>query len=152
MTQRMRGQEATIRVAVDGVVQGGSMLKVKNFTPTPRQDIVETDYPGEDETDLDFQHHGWDLSWEVDMLDATTISLLETIIAREKAHQAHPVITVTVIYKFREDALAGGGRIVTYHDNFVLKQGDEGPINRKDYIAIKYEAKCKKRSVLVAAA
>src|SRR4051794_12919065 len=107
MSQRMRGQEATIRVAVDGVIQAGSMFKVKDFTTTPRQDINETDYTGEDETDLDFQHHGFDLSWSVDMLDDTTQKLLSTLVQRELDHQKHPEITVTVIYTFREGAAVG---------------------------------------------
>jgi hypothetical protein len=151
MSQRLRGQEATIRVAVDGQIQAGSMFKVKDFTVTPRQDLVETDYTGEDETDLDFQHHGFDLAWSVDMLDDTTIKLLTTLVARELAHENHPNITVTVIYAFREGAAVGGGRIVVYHGNMVLKQGDEGFGGRKEYVGVKYEAKCKKRDVLAAA-
>jgi hypothetical protein len=151
MTQRIRGQEATIRVAVDGVIQRGSMFKVKDFTVTPRQDLTETPYLGEDEDDLDFQHHGYDMSWTVDMLDATTIALLSNIVARETAHLQHPIITITVMYTFREGAAVGGGRTVVYHDNLVLKQGDEGFGGRKEFVSVKYEAKCKKRDVLVAA-
>jgi hypothetical protein len=150
MSQRFRGQEATIRIAVDGIVQAGSMFKVKDFTVTPRQDLTETPYIGEDEDDLDFQHHGFDLAWSVDMLDATTISLLSTVVDREVKHRKHPEITVTVIYAFREGAAAGGGRVVLYHTNLVLKQGDEGFSGRKEYVSVKYEAKCKKRDVLVA--
>lgn len=148
MSQRMRGQEATIRIAVDGVIQSGSMFKVKDFTFTPRQDLTETPYVGEDEDDLDFQHHGFDLAWSVDMLDATTITLLSNLINRELNHQKHPEITVTVIYAFREGAAVGGGRVVVYHTNMVLKQGDESMSGRKEYIGVKYEAKCKKRDVL----
>lgn len=150
MTQRMRGQEATIRIAVDGVIQRGSMFKVRDFSATPRQDITETSYVGETEDDLDFQHHGFDLSWSVDMLDDTTIDLLSKIISREQNGEAHPEITVTVIYLFREGAAAGGGKIVVYHTNMVIKQGDESFGSRKEYISIKYEAKCKKRDVLSA--
>jgi|SRR5688572_22648907 len=150
MSQRMRGQEATLRIAVDGVIQEGSMFKVTDFTVTPRQDIVEDDYVGEDETDLDFQHHGYDLGWTVHVLDATTLDLLTNIVERELAHQKHPEIVITVIYAFREGAAVGGGRIVVYHTNMVLKQGDEGFGGRKERIAVKFEAKCKKRDVLEA--
>jgi hypothetical protein len=147
MSQRIRGSEVTLRIAVDGVIQNGSLFKVKDFTVTPRQDIVETDYIGENETDLDFQHHGFDLSWSVDMLDAITINLLSTLIEREQRHLRHPIVTIAVIYAFREDAIAGGGRVVVYHD-VVMKQGDEGFGGRKEYVSVKYEAKCKKREVL----
>jgi hypothetical protein len=151
VSQRIRGQEATLRVAVDGVIQSGSMFKVKDFTVTPRQDIKETDFNGEDETDLDFQHHGFDLAWSVEILDTTTLDLLTKIVDRELNHENHPDITVTVIYAFREGAAVGGGRIVVYHGNLVLKQGEEGFAGRKEYVTVKYEAKCKKRDVLVAA-
>lgn len=148
MSQRIRGQEATLRIAVDGVVQAGSMFKVKDFDFTPRQDIAETDFCGEDETDLDFQHHGFDLSWSVEMQDSVTLDLLTKIVQREIDHLAHPKITVTVIYTFREGAAAGGGRVVSYHTDMKLKQGAEGAGGRKDYVGVKYEAKCKKRDVL----
>lgn len=148
MSQRLRGQEATLRIAVDGQTQAGTMFKVKDFNVTPRQDIQETDYTGEDETDLDFQHHGFDLSWSVDMLDDTTIKLLSKLIDRELAHQKHPEITATVIYAFREGAAVGGGKVVVYHTNFILKQGEEGFSGRKEYVHVKFEAKCKKRDVL----
>ena len=152
MSQGIRGSEVTLRLVVDGVLQRGSLFKVKDFTFTPRQNIDELEYCGEDETDLDFQHHGWDLSWTVDMMDATSIALCEKIIAAEIAKERHPKITLTVIYKFREDAAAGGGRVISYHTNFVLKQGDENGSGRKERVSVKYEAKCKKRSVLVKAA
>jgi hypothetical protein len=148
MSQRLRGQEAQLRVAVDGVVQPGSMFKVKDFEFTPRQDITETPFCGEDEDDLDFQHHGWDLSWSIEMQDAVALDLMTKIIQRELDHGAHPKITVTVIYTFREGALAGGGRVVSYHTDMKLKQGAEGAGSRKDYVGVKYEAKCKKRDVL----
>jgi len=148
MSQRIRGQEATLRLSVDGQVINGSMFKVKDFDFTPRQDIVETEFCGEDETDLDFQHHGFDVSFSVDVLDAATIDLLTKIVNRELSHLAHPTIVLTVMYTFREGALAGGGRVVSYHTNFILKQGAEGAGGRKEYVSVKYEGKCKKRDVL----
>ncbi len=56
MSLRQRGQEVTLRVAVDGQVLAGSMLKVEDFTATPRTDLNEDDFLGETESDLDIQH------------------------------------------------------------------------------------------------
>lgn len=150
MSQRMRGQEATIRIAVDGQLQQGSMVKVKDFTVTPKQDIKEEDYLGETESDLDLQHHGFGGSFSVDMFDDTTIKLLSTIVDRERQHLKQPEITLTVIYAFREGAAVGGGKVVVYHTNLILKQGDEGFAGRKERITVKFEWACKRRDVLQA--
>lgn len=147
MSLRIRGSEVTMRVAVDGVTAGGSMFKVTDFTVTPRQDLQEADYMGEPETDLDVMHHGYDLSWSVDMLDATTIDLLDDIAQRNENHLAPQDITITVIYTFRTQG--SGGRIVVYHD-CVMKQDEEGFSGRKERVKTKYTAKAKKRETLQA--
>jgi hypothetical protein len=151
MSSRIRGQEATLSFAVDGERLAGSFVKVTDFTVTPRTDLVETPYLGEDEDDIDIQHHGFDLGWSVDMLDASTIGFLSMIVDAASNRRAMPALTVLVMYKFREGALAGGGRNVLYHDNLLIKQADEGFGGRKEYVKVKYEAKCKKRQVLVPA-
>lgn len=145
MSLRLRGQEATLRIAVDGVTQEGSMLKVTDFTTTPRQDIQEADYMGEDESDLDVQHHGFDFGFSVDMLDATTIDLLDDIADRNAAHAAPQDITITVIYTMREPGKSG--RIVVYH-KCVLKVDEEGAPGRKERIKTKFTCKAKKRITL----
>ena len=60
MSLRTRGQEATLRVTVDGETQDGSWFKVKDFTATPREDIIEEDYLGELESDLDYAENDVD--------------------------------------------------------------------------------------------
>lgn len=145
MTQKMRGADATIRLAVDGVVQEGSMFKVTDFTATPRTDINEDDYLGELETDLDIQHHGWDLGFSVDYTDAKAIDICEEIIARERDHDRHPDVTMTVLYTFREPGARA--KIAVYH-GIILKQDEEGFGGRKEKVKGKFSGKCKKRTVL----
>jgi hypothetical protein len=147
MSSRIRGQEATIRVAVDGQIQAGSFFNVKDFSQTPRSDITEMDYLGQDETDLDFQHHGFDLSFSVDNEDSLTLEFLETIVTRERAHQRHPDITVMVIYAFRERGVRN--KVDVFHDVF-LKVGEVGAGGRKEYISTKFEGKAKRKSLLSA--
>lgn len=144
MSQKMRGQEITMRIAVDGVVQSGSMVKLTDFSATPRTDINEDDYLGEKETDLDIQHHGWDLGFSIDYEDAAGIELCEDIVGRESNNEQHPRITITVIYTFREEGKRG--KIATYRDVF-LKQDEETAGGRKEKVKGKFSGKCKKRVV-----
>ena len=147
MSLRIRGQEVTLRLAIDGSTQEGSMFKVTDFTTTPRTDLQEADYLGENETDIDVQHHGYDLSFSVDMQDATTIDLLEDIAARNEAKARPQDVTITVIYQYREPGAAG--RIVVFHEAF-LKVDEEGAPGRKERIKTKFTVKAKKREVLSA--
>ena len=145
MSLRIRGSEVTVRIAVDGAVLQGSMIKLQEFTATPRTDLMEEDYLGELETDLDIQHHGWDLSFTVHQQDETTLQLFETIIDRERAQQRHPDITMTVIYRFREEL--ANNRVEVYHDVF-LKITEQGFSGRKEYVSVGFEGKSKRRSLI----
>lgn len=145
MSQKMRGQEVTLRVAVNGVVQEGSMLKVTDFTATPRTDLVEDDYLGEQETDIDIQHHGWDLAWNVDYQDSVAMEFFEGILSNEANQEAHPKITITAIYTFREPGVRG--KIEVYRNVF-CKQSEQSAGGRKEKVKGKFEGKCKKRVLL----
>ena len=146
MSARIRGQEVTLRVAIDGDPQSGSMIKVQDFTVTHRSDLLEDDFLGEDDSDLDFQQHGFDLKWSVQVQDGRTQDLLNDIIARELAHTQHPDITITVMYTYRETGERA--RAVTYRGCF-LKEDEEGAGGRKERVVVNYMAKCKRRSTIL---
>jgi len=143
MSARTRGQEATVRVAVDGQIQPGSFFKVNDFTVTPRTDLVEKDYLGELETDIDIQHHGFDFAWSVDNQDELPLNFLSDIVDREQNQERHPDITITVIYAYREAGAVNQAEV--YHDVF-LKVAEQGFAGRKEYLTTGFEGKCKKRS------
>ncbi len=145
MSLKMRGQEVTLRIAVDGVIQAGSMVKVVDFTATPRIDLKEDDYIGEQETDLDIQANGWDLGFSVDTIDAAALDLIDDIVLRERAHARHPDITITTTYTFREPNVRG--RAYVYHGVF-LKPDEEGASGRKEKHKVKFTAKAKRRTPL----
>lgn len=145
MSQKMRGQEVTFRVALNGILQEGSMFKVTDFTATPRTDLVEDDYLGEQETDLDIQHHGFDLSWSVDYQDATAMEFMQAILNAEANQEAHPNITITAIYTFREPGVRS--KIEVYRNVF-CKQAEQSAGGRKEKVKGKFEGKCKKRVLL----
>lgn len=147
MSQRIRGAEVTIRLTVDGELQEGSFFKVTEFTSTPRTDLVEEDFLGELESDLDIMHHGFDFAFSVQNQDEVTLEFLSTIISREQNQDAHPDITMVVIYSFREAGATN--KVEVYHDVF-LKVNEQGFSSRKDYVTTGFEGKCKRRSLLTA--
>jgi hypothetical protein len=145
MSSRQRGQEITLRVAVDGQLQTGSFFKVKSFHSSPRTDIVEDDYMGEAQTDLDIQHHGWDLTFDLDELDAKVIDFLTTITTLEEEHKQHPKITITATYVYRTPGVKP--KIEVYSE-VILKVNQRGSGGRKERVMSSFEGKCKKRQVV----
>jgi len=142
---KTRGSGATIKIAVDGEVQSGSMIKVRDFTATPRTTINEDDYLGELETDLDIQHHGWDVGFSIDTTDDAAINYTDDLIAREQAHARPAEITITVIYTFTDPSIRG--RVAVFHAGF-LKQDEETFGGRKEIVKGKFSGKFKRRDLL----
>jgi len=147
MSLRIRGQEVTMRVAVDGQIQEGSFFKASEFTLTERGDLLEEDFLGEVESDLDYQHHGYDLAFTVQIQDRKVIDFLQTITAREAAHTAHPNITITVIYAFRE---RGETAAIHVLQEVFLRPTEISFGGRKEYVSAPFEGKCKKVLVMSA--
>lgn len=140
MSLRIRGQEVTLRVAVDGQIQEGSFFKATDFTLTERGDLMEEDFLGELESDLDYQHHGYDLSFTVQHQDRKVIDFLQTIVAREANAQAHPTITITVIYAYR----TGDTPAIHVLQEVFLRPTEISFGGRKEYVSTPFEGKCKK--------
>ena len=147
MSLRIRGQEMTLRVAIDGVAQAGSFFKVTDFTVTPRTDLQEADYLGEAETDIDIQHHGFDGSFSIDVQDARAIELLDDLVERNASGARPQDVTITAIYTFREPG--NPSKATVYHECFI-KQDEEGFPGRKERVKVKYTFKAKKRETLTA--
>jgi hypothetical protein len=145
MSARQRGQEVTLRVAVNGQLQTGSFFKVKSFKATPRTDLVEDDYIGEPQTDLDIQHHGWSLDFECDEQDSKVIDFLTTITTLEEASQQHPKITITATYVYRE---TGNRPKIEVYPEVFLKVSNRGAGGRKERVASTFEGRCKTRTVI----
>jgi len=146
MSTRIRGAEVALRLAIDGQVIKGSLIKVTEFTATPRQDLEELDYLGEDETEIDFMHHGYDLAWSVDMKDEKPLQILQDLVNRQIDRGKHPNITMTVIYNFR-DGSGGSNQVEVYH-KLKIKITETGFGGRKDSVKVGFEAKGKKKSLV----
>lgn len=146
MSTRIRGQEVTLRLTVDGKVLKGSMIKVTEFTANPRQDLEELPYMGEDEDEIDFQHHGYDLSWTVDVNDEIPLELLQTLIQRQVDRDSHPRISMAVIYNFRKGS-GGKNKVEIYH-KLKIKVSEQGFQGRKESVTVGFEAKGRKKSLV----
>lgn len=106
MADRIRGQETSLTFVVDGVQKDGSFSKVRNWKITPRAELTESDFVGEDESEIDFMHHGFDGSCDVDMLDDGVLSLYDLCVERQRAKLPQPQITVIALHKFRSVSMA----------------------------------------------
>ena len=147
MSYRQRGQEITVRIAVDGSTKRGSFFKVTEWTTTPRTDLVEESFLGELEDDLDIQHHGFDFSFTVQIQDQEVLDFLAAVVARERTAKPHPDITITVLHRFREPGATN--HVEVFHDVF-LKVNEFGFSGRKEYTTASFEGKAKRRSLLTA--
>ena len=84
-SNRIRGQEATLRIMVDGALQGGSFIKVENFKITPKADLPDSDFLGEKESEPDVQVHGYNFSFTCHEEDSVLTDLYLEIARREPA-------------------------------------------------------------------
>jgi hypothetical protein len=142
----IRGQEVTLRVAVDGEVQEGTFFNVNDLTVTERGELKEVPYLGEDVDKIDYQHNGWDLSFSVQPEDANALEFLSDIVDRELNHDAHPNITITVIYNFRNTAST---RVEVFY-NCYLRPTETSFGSRSDFVTTSFEAKAERRKLLSA--
>lgn len=142
MSERIRGQEVLIRLSIDNELQGGGWMKATDFTLTPRTDLTETDFIGEDETDIDEQHHGFDFSGTIQELGPEVRLILAKIVANHEAHIAPPNVTLMLQWGFRG---ANAQHVLETYRNARIKI-DESSFARKDFVNTKFSGKCKKYS------
>lgn len=149
MSERLRGAEVTLTWVIeqpDGTraPMRGTWQKVMNFTDTPRADIKEEAFIGEDADDLDYQFHGWDLAWELQEEDASAIRFMADLEQRQRDHRPHPRITLQVRYNYRN----GGRPVIAVFQSVFVSPRDESFADRKAYVTTKYEAKAKHRILI----
>jgi hypothetical protein len=140
MSQRIRGQEATIQVIVDGDLKRGTFTKVTSFNLTPRTDIVETPFLGEVEDDLDIQHHGYDFDFEIHHQDSKAFNLLTTVVEQEALRSAHPNVNVVVTIAYRS---VSEPALTFVLERCFMKMDSYSFGGRKEYVNSKFSGKCK---------
>jgi len=147
MSARQRGQEVFVRFTVDGVIMGGSWSKMTDWSLKPRTDLVEDDFLGEIESDIDIQHHGYDVSFSAQNKDEKLLEFLMDITDREAARLRHPRIIMTVMHFYRE---AGAKDKTQSFSDLVLKVDEHAFGGRKDRTKTTFSGKCKTMSLAAA--
>lgn len=145
MPLRIRGSEQTLQVIVEGQDKVGTFLNVLNFTVTPRIDLMETDFCGQDESELDQQYHGVDFAFTVQVQDAGTREFLLDIVARQQSREAPARITLILHNEFRDSSDPSSNLVVS---DAVMKPDSDGSTGRKNYAEITFTGKGKTLSHL----
>lgn len=144
MSLKARGQDVTVQITIDGEPKKGSWKKLKNFVATPRTEIKTQGYLGETEDDIDQQHNGFDISFEVDNTDDETLSYMAELARRERAGLRPQNVTMLVIYNYREVAKITAEN---YREVFV-KVDDQNVGGREANVSTKFSGKCKTSSLV----
>lgn len=122
---RIRGEETTIRIVVDRVIQR-TITAIENFTWTPNVDILQKGYLGEtgDRLDEIYKSTSFDVGFDPESNEG--LILIDTIVTRAQRRVANPPVinitfaaafpngqapTVTILdAKFKDPGLSAGGR------------------------------------------
>jgi len=144
MAGRIRGQEATLQILVEGEPLAGSWIRVNDFELSPRQELTDEDYIGEDVSKIDFQHNGFDFSFSVNIEDSATITFLQDLVIGEENHLPYPNITLNVIYTFRN----GGSQVMESYYETYLKVNSQSVGGRTEFVSVSVEGKSERRNVL----
>ena len=112
-----------------------------DFSITPRDELPEADFLGEDESDIDYRHDGFDFSGSVQELDAATRQYLALLVFNHETHVAPPDVTMMVIYNYRD-----GTQVTETYRKCRMKVDEISFGGRKEYITTKLSGKCRKYS------
>lgn len=140
MSLRIRGQEQTLQVIVEGQDQTGTFVNVTNVQITPRIDNVETDFVGQDESDLDQQYHGVDFEFTVQEQDSKARAFLGELIARQQNRERPQKITLIFHNEYR-DSSEPSNNLHVYQA--IMKPDAFGSSGRKNYSEVKFSGKGK---------
>lgn len=139
---RIRGQETTLQVSIGGQTQEGSFAKVENFKWNPRQDLTDSDFVGETESEPDIMHHGYDMSFTIHEKDNSAVeNVLLAIVDALTAGLPLPRVTMTFIKRYRDPSIPTKTLVF---QNVKLKMDSQEAGGRKDYVKTAFSAKCRK--------
>lgn len=139
LSTTVKGESVSLQVIIDGDLQGGSFARVTNFELTPRTDINELDYLGERLSILDYQHNGYDFSFEMNTQDRRLWDLLQATTQADFNDEAQPAVNIVVTITFLDPAEAPLQFLL---GNCVVKVDSIGFGGRKEQVVGKVSGKC----------
>lgn len=138
--QKIRGQETTIHIAVDGVMQTGSLNRVEGFKCTAAKTMDRDELLGETAGDPDMTISGWDFSFTTQECDDKIRALVDTIVERERLSLPRPVINLVVITKYRDPAVPTVTEVL---QSCVLMMDERDIPGRTEAVKISWSGMCK---------
>ncbi len=137
---RIRGQEVSGQLVVDGKLLLGSFAKMESFKWSPRADLSDSDFVGETESEPDLQHHGFDFSFTIHQMDAQAAQIYLKLVTALDAGVPLPAISFVVIKTYRDPAVPIQTLVF---QNVTVKLDSEDIGGRKDYVKNSFSGKCK---------
>lgn len=139
----IRGEEVTLRFVIDGDHQAGSFLKVVNFKVTPKADLTESDFVGDKESENDFQHHGFDFSFELQDEDGKAWEVYDKLVLADRNGASIPKMDIVAVYKYRDLAKPSKTRVL---ERAVFKLDSHDVNGRKEYVKNSFSGKARRCS------
>lgn len=145
MSDRIRGQETTLQVTIDGQTLSGSFGAVEGFKWSPRQDLTDSDFIGEPESEPDIQHHGYDMSFTIHERENSPVAqVLLSYVAALEAGTTLPDVTLTFVKRYRDPSVPPA---ILVFPKVKLKMDSQEAGDRKGYMKSMFSAKCRKMRV-----
>lgn len=135
MSLRIRGSEQTLQIIVEGQDQNGTFLNVTDWKVTPKIDIVETDFCGQDETDVDIQAHGIGFSFTVQEQDSKARKLWMDLVSRQKNRERPAKCIIIVHNEYRDTSNPNDNLVISAA---VMKPDEFSNSGRKEYSKVPF--------------
>jgi len=140
MSTRIRGQEVTGQLVVDGKLLLGSFAKMESFSWKPNADLNASDFVGETTSEPDLQHHGYDFDFTIHELDNQAAQIYLKLVAALEAGAVLPAINFVVIKSYRDPSVP---LTTLVFQDVKLKLNSQDIGGRKDYVKNAFSGKCR---------
>jgi hypothetical protein len=141
MAQRIRGKEVTLEVVVGGVKKTGSFVTVMNYSLTPDDEVVKTQFAGQQVSELDYNHKGYDFKFEIQKQDGKALDVLRDFVAKQAANQPHPDTQIIVTEKYRTTSGTTSNTYVLR--GIAMKMDEDGFGSGDEYVSSKFSGSAK---------
>jgi hypothetical protein len=143
--QRTKGQDTTLIVSIDDAPQAGSFKKVEGFNWKPEQEIQDSNFLGEPESDYDIQHDGFSGSFTIHELENGAVTnVLKPMVAALAVGDTLPKVTLVFIKAYRDPSLQPA--VLTFEGVKLIMTGQDAG-DRKGYVKTAFSFKCKTMSI-----
>jgi hypothetical protein len=138
---RVKGENTSLVVVVDGAPQAGSFKKVEQLNWKPLQEIQDSNFLGESESDFDIQHDGFEVNFTIHEQENLAVeSVLIPSVNALKAGDTLPSVTLVFIKSYRDPSLPV--KTLTFQTVKLIMTGQDAG-DRKGYIKSTFTGRCR---------